>query len=123
MRLLLDTHYLVWAALGEPMPAKAKALIMDPANDLFMSAVSPWEMAFKAGKAPIDAAVLLQHAKAAGYTVLPIEAGHTVEVGSLPTYQSDPFDRLLLAQAMLESLTLLTHDHQLARYGHPVLHI
>lgn len=123
MRLLLDTHYLVWAALDQPMPAKAKALILDPANELFMSAVSPWEMALKAGKAPIDGDVLLQHAKAAGYNILPIEPEHTVEVSRLPMHHSDPFDRLLLAQAIIESLTLLTHDHQLARYGYPVLHI
>lgn len=125
MRLLLDTHVLLWAA-GEPerLRPSARALIEDPENDPYFSAASLWEVAIKSGLGRDDFSVdprvlrraLLEH----GYTELPITGAHAVAVDLLPPIHRDPFDRLLVAQAQIEAMTLLTADTTVADYPGPI---
>lgn len=125
MRLLFDTHLLLWSALDDPMlgPAAA-ALIDDPANELFYSVASFWEVAIKqsAGRRSMGVPVhaLRRSLRAAGYEELPILAEHALAVTGTPLIHKDPFDRLLLAQASVEGLLLLTRDATLASYPGPV---
>lgn len=125
MKLLLDTHLLLWAA-GQPqrLSAAARKLINDPRNELLFSAASLWEIAIKNSLGREDFVVeprvlrrgLLDH----GYTELPVTSQHAVNIDGLPPLHKDPFDRLLLAQALCEGITLLTADAQVARYSGPV---
>ena len=126
MRLLLDTHILLWAA-GAPdkLPARAHALLSDPAQVLYFSAASLWEIAIKNGLGRSDFAVdvpgLYTGLVGAGYLELPIKAQHAMAITGLPALHKDPFDRILLAQAQYENLLLVTADSVLARYPGPVL--
>lgn len=125
MKLLLDTHLLLWAA-GEPhrLSADARALIDTPANELFFSAASLWEIAIKRGLGRddfrVDARLLRRGLLDNGYSELPIGSEHAVAIDSLPPLHRDPFDRLLVAQATVEGITLLTSDVQVAAYPGPV---
>jgi PIN domain nuclease of toxin-antitoxin system len=125
MKLLLDTHILLWAA-GEPdrLPAEARALIADDANELLFSAASLWEVAIKSGLGRedfvADARLLRRGLLDNGYGELPVASEHAVAVGDLPPVHRDPFDRLLVAQAMVEGVTLLTSDELIARYPGPI---
>ena len=125
MKLLLDTHLLLWAA-GEPgrLPAPARALIEDPANELIFSAASLWEIAIKSGLGrddfQVDARLLRRGLLDNGYSELPVSSAHAVAIEGLPPIHKDPFDRLLVAQAMVEGFTLLTADPLVAQYPAPV---
>ncbi len=125
MKLLLDTHLLLWAA-GEPgrLSAAARALIDDPDNELLFSAASLWEVAIKHGLGredfQVDARLLRRGLLDNGYQELPIASEHAVAIDGLPTIHKDPFDRLLVAQAMVEGITLLTADPLVAQYPGPV---
>ena len=125
MKLLLDTHLLLWAA-GEPgrLSAAARALIDDPDNELLFSAASLWEVAIKHGLGredfQVDARLLRRGLLDNGYQELPIASEHAVAIDGLPTIHKDPFDRLLVAQAMVEGITLLTVDPLVAQYPGPV---
>ena len=125
MKLLLDTHLLLWAA-GEPgrLPARARALIKDPANELIFSAASLWEIAIKRrlGRDDfrVDARLLRRGLLDNGYGELPITSEHAVAIDSLPPIHKDPFDRILVAQATVEGISLLTVDPVVARYQGPV---
>ncbi len=125
MKLLLDTQLLLWAA-GEParLSRTARKLLKDPANELLFSSASLWEIAIKASLARddfrVEPRVLRRGLLDNGYTELPITSQHAVSIVSLPPLHKDPFDRLLLAQAFSEGLTLLTSDAQLAQYPGPV---
>lgn len=125
MKLLLDTHLLLWAA-GEPgqLSAMACALIDDPNNILLFSAASLWEVAIKRGLGredfQVDARLLRRGLLDNGYQELPIASEHAVAIDSLPPIHKDPFDRLLIAQAMVEGITLLTADPLVAQYPGPV---
>lgn len=127
MRLLLDTHVLLWA-LGAPhrLPAALATALCDPENEVLFSAVNIWEIAIKAGQGrPAfvnDAALVAQEARAAGFVDLPVTTQHAAAVQSLPALHGDPFDRLLVAQALCEPLHLVTADRQIARYAVPVRH-
>lgn len=126
MNLLLDTHVLLWAAAGaDRLPPRALALIDDPANRLWFSAASLWEVAIKrALDRPdfrTDAGVLRAGLLSAGYEELPVEGRHVLVLSALPARHRDPFDRLLLAQATAEGMRLLTADSRLAGYGGAVL--
>lgn len=128
MKLLLDTHVLLWAAgLPERLSEEARALIGDEANDLFFSAASLWEVAIKSGLGredfSVDARLLRRGLLDNGYGELPVTSDHAVEVSGLPALHKDPFDRLLIAQAMVEGITLLTADDMVARYPAPVRRI
>lgn len=125
MKLLLDTHLLLWAA-GEPdrLSANARTLIDAPENELFFSAASLWEIAIKRGLGrgdfQVDARLLRRGLLDNGYSELPIGSEHAVAVDSLPSIHKDPFDRMLVAQAMVEGITLLTTDSFVAQYPGPV---
>lgn len=121
MKLLLDTHLLLWAA-GRPdrLPAAARVLLDDPHNDLLFSAASLWEVTIKRGLGRDDFAVdprLLRRGPLDnGYSELAITSDHAVAVDLLPPIHKDPFDRILIAQSMVEAITLLTADPIVARY-------
>ena len=106
------------------LSAEAKRLIDDSANELLFSAVSLWEIAIKTSQGrddfSVDARVLRRALLDRGYVELPITGDHAVHVDTLPPLHKDPFDRLLLAQAFVEGITLLTADEVLARYPGPV---
>jgi len=122
MRLLLDTHILLWA-LVEPdrLGAEARAMIEDPDNEVLFSAASIWEVAIKAGLGrpdfPFDPHEVARGAVEAGFTELPVRADAAAQVASLPPHHRDPFDRLLVAQAMAGPLRLLTADPLLPPYS------
>lgn len=125
MKLLLDTHLLLWAA-GSPdqLSAVARPLLEDPANELLFSAASLWEIAIKRGLRrsdfQVDARVLRRGLLDNGYQELAITAEHAVSIDSLPPIHKDPFDRILIAQATVEGITLLTADALVAKYPGPV---
>jgi|SRR6185437_7827611 len=125
MKLLLDTHLLLWATEDSPkLPALAKRLIGSPANELIFSAVSIWEIAIKHAKGTgrFEAAPQLvrEGLLENGYSELAISGKHAIAVGYLESIHKDPFDRLLIAQAMVEGITLLTSDAMIARYPGPI---
>jgi len=125
VKLLLDTHLLLWAA-GQPerLSAPARQLLDDPRNEPLFSAASLWEVAIKSALGREDFRVeprlLRRGLLDNGYTELPITSQHAVTIDRLPRLHKDPFDRLLLSQALCEGITLLTGDAQLARYPAPV---
>lgn len=119
MRLLVDTHLLVWWVAGRRLSREAAALIADPKNEVFASAASIWEIAIKAGlgRIDVDPAELVQALEIGGFAALPVTSRHAVAVTQLPEIHRDPFDRLLVAQSRVEQLALLTHDKLLSGYG------
>jgi PIN domain nuclease of toxin-antitoxin system len=119
LRLLLDTHVLLWS-LGDPdeLGNEARSAIVDPDHDVFVSAASTWEIAIKGARGKLripddlsDRIAVLHFAE------LPVTIAHSIEAGGLPAYHRDPFDRMLVAQAQIEGLTLVTRDERLAAYG------
>jgi PIN domain nuclease of toxin-antitoxin system len=127
-RLLLDTHLLLWAALfPERLPEKASRLMHDAANTLYFSTVSIWEITIKLSRPRDDLSIDVQEWRAGlldnGYQELVINSLHAMSVRNLPDIHKDPFDRLLLAQAMREDLTLVTADALLASYPGPILKV
>ena len=125
MKLLLDTHLLLWAA-GEPdrLSAAARALLEDDLNAPAFSAASLLEVAIKRGLGRedfrADARLLRRGLVDNGYDEVPITSRHVVAIDSLPPIHKDPFDRILVAQAMVEGITLITADPVVARYPAPV---
>lgn len=125
MKLLLDTHLLLWAA-GTPdrLSPTARQLLEDPLNELLFSAASFWEIAIKRalGRSDfhVDARVMRRELLDNGYQELAITSEHAVSVDSLPLIHKDPFDRILIAQATVEGITLLTADTLVAKYPGPV---
>jgi PIN domain nuclease of toxin-antitoxin system len=121
MKLLLDTHLLLWVA-GAPrrLSPAARKLINDPASDLLFSAASLWEIAIKRGLGRsdfrADPRLLRRGLIENGYSELAISGEHALAVDSLPRLHKDPFDRMLIAQAMVEGVTLLTADPRLTEY-------
>jgi PIN domain nuclease of toxin-antitoxin system len=121
MKLLLDTHLLLWAA-GDPgrLSRSAKKLLSDPANDLVFSAASLWEIAIKRslGRADfrVEPRVLRRGLLDNGYLEISIAGEHALATETLPPIHKDPFDRILIAQAMAEGVTLLTVDPLVAKY-------
>lgn len=125
MKLLLDTHLLLWAA-GEPgrLPTEARNLIDNPANELLFSAASLWEVVIKRGLGredfKVDPRLLRRGLLDNGYSELPVVSDHVVAIDSLPRIHQDPFDRVLVAQAIVEGIILLTTDSLLAQYPGPI---
>ena len=118
MRLLLDTHVVLWSVLGDPaLPARFREMLQDPDAEVFVSAASVWEVAIKRalGKLPVPHTVF-DRAVEAGCTALPVTWAHARAVEALPFHHHDPFDRLLIAQARVEGLTLVSADRVFARY-------
>jgi PIN domain nuclease of toxin-antitoxin system len=125
VKLLLDTHLLLWATEGSKrVPRNARALMADPENELLFSVASLWEIVITCGlKRPdfrVDARVLRRGLIDNGYRELPILSEHVVAIDALPPIHKDPFDRLLIAQATVEGITLLTDDTTVAKYPGPV---
>jgi len=120
LKLLLDTHLLLWAA-GSPdrLPAAARRLLDDPHNEPIFSSASPWEVAIKQGlrrgDLRVDARLLRRGLLDNGYEELPITSEHAVALDTLPPIHKDPFDRILLAQSMIEGITRLTADPLVAQ--------
>lgn len=124
MHFLLDTHILLWAAADDPKLTKtARALIEDQQNTLFFSAASIWEVAIKATTKPdfaFDPTVLRRALVDSGYAELGITGQHAAMVRNLPSIHNDPFDRILIAQAMVEGIELVTGDSKIAQYPGPI---
>lgn len=126
MNLLLDTHILLWVA-GQPerLSEEARKLIEAPTNTPVFSAASLWEIAIKSGLGRADfrvqPRVLRRGLLDNGFLELALTSAHAVAIDNLPDLHRDPFDRILLAQAIVEGFTLLTSDEQVARYPGPVL--
>lgn len=125
MKLLLDTHLLLWAA-NEPnrLSKAARMLIEDSANELLFSAASIWEIIIKSSLGrddfQVNARLLRRGLLDNGYTELPITSEHAVNTDCLPSKHKDPFDRMLVAQATVEGITLLTNDRTLLNYSGPI---
>lgn len=123
MNLLLDTHVLLWWLDDNPiLSSDARNTIASGESDVFVSAATAWEIAIKKalGKLVVpddlEAAIV-----ASGFQELPITVAHATAAGALPPHHTDPFDRMLIAQAQLENLTLVTHDERFVAYDVPIL--
>lgn len=122
MRLLLDTHVLLWAAAGsERLSDDSRELLEDPRNEVRYSAASLWEIAIKSAirrkDFRVDLPLLQATLPAMGIVELPVSGAHALAVATLPPLHRDPFDRLLIAQGLVEGLTLVTHDAAIRRYS------
>ncbi|MGO9317294.1 MAG: type II toxin-antitoxin system VapC family toxin [Terracidiphilus sp.] len=125
MRFLLDTHLVLWIFLEpERLSAQARSLIQSHKNELVFSTICLWEIGIKRGLKKkgfqVDPRVLRRMMLAEGYEELPVLGQHAVEVDILPPMHKDPFDRILIAQAMVEGITLLTADPVIAQYPGPI---
>jgi PIN domain nuclease of toxin-antitoxin system len=125
MRVLVDTHLLLWAAgRSRSLPREARRLLEDPRNEVHYSAASLWEVAIKLGLRRKDFQLDLQSLRAAlsemGFVELPVTGAHAERLATLPPIHKDPFDRMLVAQSLSEPLVLLTNDTLLGRYGEVV---
>ena len=118
VRLLLDTHLLLWA-LSDPRRVGRAGLALIERSDVYVSAASIWEISIKAAQGKLKARpdTVLHSIDPAGFSLLPIQGEHAARVFELGMHHADPFDRLLVAQAQLESMTLLTNDETLSAYG------
>jgi PIN domain nuclease of toxin-antitoxin system len=126
MKLLLDTHILLWAAGGsKQLSDKAVSLLKNPENELLFSVTSLWEIIIKHGLGredfQVDVHVLRRGLLDNGYSELPILSEHVMTIAGLPAIHKDPFDRALIAQAIAEGVTLLTADSLVAQYPGPIL--
>ena len=125
MRLLLDTHLLLWAARPSPqLSSRARRLINDPDNELVVSAASLWEIAIKSAlRRPnfrLDAPLFRRNLLNNGYDEMAVTGEQAVAVANLPLLHRDPFDRILVAQSIVEGITLPTSDPRVAQYPAPV---
>ncbi len=123
MNLLLDTHVVLWA-LAEPerLSAEARSAIEDGRDAVFVSAASAWEIGIKRALGKLMAPdQLVEALAAAGFQPLPITVEHATTAGALPPHHHDPFDRMLVAQAMMEGLTVVTRDRSFEPYGVTIL--
>lgn len=128
MRYLVDTHLILWAAIQpDDLPAKAADIMEDLRHQLSFSVVNLWEVVIKNARTRVDFEAnpydLRAGMLANGYLELTVSASHVLAVGDLPYIHRDPFDRLLIAQARVEGLTLLTADATVARYPGAILHV
>jgi len=126
VNLLLDTHVALWAITDNSnLSDIARALIQAPRNTLWVSTVSLWEISIKhslgRGDMPVSGTDALHYFGQAGYRLLSIEPEHAVGVEGLPRHHQDPFDRLLVAQALAEPMRLLTHDRTVASYSDTII--
>ena len=125
MRILLDTHIALWAIVADPrLPDQARDLIADPSNSVFVSAASVWEIAIKHALVrarpddmPVSGPNALSFFRQSGYELLPVTAEHAAAVSDLPPLHRDPFDRMIITQALLEPLRLITHDPIVKSYN------
>lgn len=128
MNLLLDTHVALWAITDSPkLLQKARDLIASPKTIVWVSAASVWEIAIKhslgRGDMPVSGRDAMRYFQESGYRLLPVEAEHAAAVETLPAHHQDPFDRILVAQTLVEPMRLLTHDPLVARYSDTIIAI
>ncbi|MBS0325219.1 MAG: type II toxin-antitoxin system VapC family toxin [Proteobacteria bacterium] len=123
MRLLLDTRVFLWSVMASGKLGKPARDLIEGADEVWISAASIWEIAFKLGIGRVDADIdeVAKSIGASGFRELPVSAAHAAAVSRLPAYHADPYDRLLIAQAMTEPLRLLTVDPALRRYSELVI--
>lgn len=128
MNLLLDTHVALWAIIDSPkLPKKAREMIESPKSSVWISAASVWEIAIKhalgRGDMPVSGQDAVRYFRESGYRFLPVEPEHAMAVEELPAHHQDPFDRILIAQALVEPMRLMTHDPMVARYNDTIIEI
>lgn len=128
MRILLDTHIVIWAMTGSAkLTQYARNVLTDLDNDIFLSAASLWEVALKHNrrpdKIPVSAEQVARYCNGNGIWQLPVRFQHVLNVNALPPIHADPFDRMIVTQALSESLTLLTHDDLVAQYGDSIIKV
>lgn len=126
MNILLDTHVALWAITDSPrLRAPARDLIASSSNQIWISAATIWEISIKhtlaRGDMPVSGSEALRYFNASGFRMLPVEAEHAVAVETLPALHQDPFDRILVAQALTEPMRLITHDATVARYSDTII--
>jgi PIN domain nuclease of toxin-antitoxin system len=128
MKILLDTHVLLWVA-GDPkqLSAQARKLLEDPQNQLYFSAASLWEISIKnkLGRTDfkVDLPVLRRNLLDYGFEEITINSAHTLAIEALPNFHKDPFDRMLIAQTIVEGITLMTADSAVAEYPVAVVRV
>jgi PIN domain nuclease of toxin-antitoxin system len=125
MRILLDTNALLWALANAPRIAPVKELLLDDENEVFVSTVSWWEIAIKTRIGKLNASLpeLRATALESGFRELPLLGSHAEMLATIPMHHNDPFDHMLVAQAMAEPMRLITGDNILSQYTPLVLHI
>ena len=128
MNLLLDTHVALWAITDSPkLSQKARDLIAEPKTTVWISVASLWEIAIKhslgRGDMPVSSLDAMRYFRESGYRFLAIEAEHAVAVEELPAHHQDPFDRILVAQALVEPMRLMTHDSLVALYSDTIIKV
>lgn len=126
MNLLLDTHIALWAITDDPrLSNEAREILLAPRSNVWVSAVNIWEIAIKHSLGretmPISGKEALKFFRNAGYQLLVVEPEHAAVVGDLENHHQDPFDRLLIAQALVEPMRLLTHDALVSRYSDTII--
>jgi len=125
MRLLIDTHVLLWW-FDDPLrlSAVARDRISDPENEVLVSAVSCWEIAIKRNLGKVKAPADINDAIVqCGFVELAISISHSLKTETLPSHHRDPFDRMLIAQSLCEAATLVSHDRMFEKYGIPLIHV
>jgi PIN domain nuclease of toxin-antitoxin system len=129
MRLLLDTHAAIWALTADRrLSTRARDLIEADDNEVSVSAASIWEIAIKfalgkAGRPPFSGTDAIRYFREAGFVSLDVKSDHVAAAGELPPLHADPFDRLLVAQALLEPMRLVTQDPRVAAYSDTIITI
>lgn len=128
MNLLLDTHVALWAIAGSPrLRQRARDMIESPNSTIWISAATIWEIAIKhslgRGDMPVSSQDALGYFRESGYRFLSVEPEHVAAVDDLPAHHADPFDRLLVAQAIVEPMRLMTHDPMLGRYSDTIVEV
>ena len=128
MNLLLDTHIALWAITDSPrLSQEVRELVLSPRSVVWVSAASLWEIAIKyrlgRGGMPVSGREAMGYFQASGFQILSIEPEHVVVVDELPDHHQDPFDRILVAQAMVEPMRLITHDATVALYSDSIMRV
>jgi len=125
MRILLDTNALLWALTNGPRIDPVRELLLDDGNEVFVSSVSWWEIAIKTRIGKLEASIpeIRIAAQASGFLELPLLGSHAEVLATIPRYHNDPFDHMLLAQAMAEPMRLITGDSILPQYTPLVIYI
>jgi PIN domain nuclease of toxin-antitoxin system len=128
LNLLLDTHVALWAITDSPkLSQKARDLIASPKTTVWVSTANVWEIAIKhslgRGDMPVSSQDAMRYFQESGYRFLAVETEHAIAVEELPAHHQDPFDRILVAQALVEPMRLMTHDPLVALYSDTIIKI
>jgi PIN domain nuclease of toxin-antitoxin system len=124
MRVLLDTHIILWFLCDDQnLSGEAKRIILEPGNAIYVSDISFWEIQLKvmSGKLDVDLQALIHQLPMNNFLILAMNMSHILTLAKLPSLHKDPFDRMLIAQALTEPLHLLTHDQQVAAYSDAII--